>query len=60
MCVQTLLKDQGNRITALEAKHNTPEDLAIVKAQIEKINVFLFGSGCVPDVPRDKSNVVKS
>jgi len=58
MCVQTQLQEQGDRITALEAQHNTPEDLAAVKAQMSKICVFLFGSDCVPDVPRDKSGLV--
>jgi len=54
MCVQTQLQEQGDRIAALESGKYSPGDLAAVKAQMDKIDAFLFGS------QRDKSNVVKS
>ena len=69
MCVQSQLEDQNTRITALESKHNTPEDIAAVQAapkaelatlqaKLAMIETYLFGAGGVPDVPRDKSNIM--
>ena len=58
MCVQTELQDHGTRLTALESKNNTPDNLVALNAQVDKIYTYLFGGRCVPDVPRDKSNVV--
>jgi len=57
MCAQTQLQDQDTRITALESKHNTPEDMAALQADIDRINAYLFGAGSAPDVPRSKSNI---
>ena len=58
MCVQSQLEDHGTRLTALESKHNTPEDIAVIRAEMEMIKAYLFGAGGVPDVPRDKSNIM--
>ena len=57
MCVQSQLEDHGTRLTALESKHNTPEDIAAVKAELAMIETYLFGAGGVSDVPRDKSGL---
>ena len=57
MCVQSQLEDHKTRLTALESKHNTPEDIAVVQAELAMIKAYLFGSGGVPDVPRDKSGL---
>ena len=57
MCVQSQLEDHGSRLTVLESKHNTQEDLATVLAKLEMIEAYLFGSGGVPEVPRDKSGL---
>lgn len=68
MCVKTDLQDHGTRLTALESKHNTPEDIAVVQvapnaelatlqAELAMIKAYLFGAGGVPDVPRDKSGL---
>jgi len=57
MCVQSQLEEQDTRLTALESKHNTSEDLAAVLAELAIIKAYLFGAGGVPDVPRDKSNI---
>lgn len=57
MCVQSQLENQDIRITALESKHNTPEDIAAVQAKLAMIETYLFGAGGVPDIPRDKSNI---
>ena len=57
MCVKTDLQDHGTRLTALESKHNTPEDIAAVHAKLAMIEKYLFGAGGVPDVPRDKSGL---
>lgn len=57
MCVKTDLQDHGTRLTALESKHNMPEDLAAVRTELATIKAYLFGSGGVPDVPRDKSGL---
>lgn len=57
MCVKTDIQDHCTRLTALESKHNTPEDLAAVQAKQEIIEAYLFGAGGVPDVPRDKSGL---
>ena len=58
MCVKTDLQDHGTRLTALESKHNTPEDIAAVQEELAMIKAYLFGAGGVPDVPRDKSNIM--
>lgn len=58
MCVQSQLENHGTRLTALESKHNTPEDIAAVQAKLAMIETYLFGAGGVPDVPRDKSNIM--
>ena len=58
MCVQSQLENHGKRLTALESKHNTPEDIAGVHAKLAMIETYLFGSGGVPDVQRDKSNIM--
>jgi len=60
MCVKADLQDHGTRLTSLEGQHYTPEDLAALRADITRINTYLFGAGSAPDVPRSKSNVVKS
>lgn len=60
MCVKTDLQDHGTRLTALEGQHHPQEDLAALRADITRINAYLFGAGGAPDVPRSKSNVVKS
>ena len=60
MCVQSQIEDHGTRLTALESKHNTPDDITAVLAKLAMIETYLFGVGGVPGVPRDKSNVVKS
>jgi len=52
MCVQTQLQEQGDRITALESQNYSPGEVAAAKAQLDRIETFLFGS------QRDKSNVV--
>lgn len=57
MCVQTQLQQQDTRISALEEQHYSPEDLAAIRAELMKIGAYLFGTGSVPDVPRDKSNI---
>lgn len=57
MCVQSQLEDHGTRLTALESKHNTPEDIAAAQAKLTIIEAYLFGAGGVPDVPRDKSGL---
>lgn len=57
MCVKTDLQDHGTRLTALELKHNTPEDLAAVQAELAMIEAYLFGAGGVPEKPRDKSGL---
>lgn len=57
MCVQSQLENHGTRLTALESKHNTPEDIAAVLAELAIIKAYLFGTGGMPDVPRDKSNI---
>ena len=57
MCVQSQLEDHGTRLTALESKHNTPEDIAAVQTDIAKIQAYLFGAGGAPDVVRDKSGL---
>ena len=57
MCVQSQLQDHGTRLIALEGKHNSPEDLAALQADITRINVYLFGAGGAPDVPRSKSGL---
>ena len=57
MCVETQLQDHGTRLTALEDQHNTPEDMAALRADITRINAYLFGDGSAPDVPRSKSNI---
>lgn len=57
MCVQSQLEDHSTRLTALESKHNTPEDIAAVQAKLDMIETYLFGVGGVPDVPRDKSGL---
>lgn len=58
MCVQSQLQQQDTRITALEGQHHTPEDIAALLADITRINAYLFGSGGVPEMPRDKSNIM--
>ena len=58
MCVKTDLQDHGTRLTALESKHNTPEDITAVQEELAMIKAYLFGAGGVPDVPRDKSNIM--
>ena len=57
MCVKTDLLDHGTRLTALESKHNTPEDIAVVLAKLATIETYLFGAGGAPDVMRDKSGL---
>ena len=57
MCVQSQLEDHRTRLTALESKHNTPEDIAAVQAKLAMIETYLFGAGGVPGVPRDKSGL---
>ena len=57
MCVQSQLQDHGTRLTALESKHNTPEDIAAVQAELAMIKEYLFGASGVPGVPRDKSGL---
>ena len=57
MCVQSQLEDHGTRLTALESKHNTPEDIAAARAELAMIKAYLFGAGGVPDVQRDKSGL---
>ena len=57
MCVQSQLEDHKTRLTALESKHNTPEDIAAVLAKLEMIETYLFGAGGAPDEPRDKSGL---
>ena len=57
MCVETQLQDHGSRLTALESKHNTPEDIAAVLAKLAMIETYLFGAGGAPDVPRSKSGL---
>lgn len=57
MCVKTELQDHGTRLTALEATHNTPEDIAAVQAELATIKAYLFGAGGVLDVPRSKSGL---
>jgi len=57
MCVQSQLQDHGSRLTALEGQHLSPEDLAALRADISRINAYLFGAGSAPDVPRDKSGL---
>ena len=54
MCVQSQLENQDTRITVLESKHSTPEDIAAVQAELAIIKAYLFGAGGVPGVPRDK------
>ena len=58
MCVQSQLEDHGKRLTALESKHNTPDDITAVQAELAMIETYLFGAGGVPGVPRDKSNIM--
>lgn len=57
MCVLSQLEDHDTRLTTLESKHNTPEDIAAVKAELALIKAYLFGAGGVPDVSRDKSGL---
>ena len=57
MCVQSQLEDHGTRLTALESKHSTPEDIAAVKAELAMIKAYLFGADGVPGVPRDNSGL---
>ena len=57
MCVQSQLENQDTRLTALEATHNTPKDIASVMAKLTRIETYLFDTGGVPDVPRDKSGL---
>lgn len=57
MCVETQLQDHGTRLTVLESKNNTPEDLAAVQAELAMIRAYLFGAGSAPDVPRSKSGL---
>ena len=57
LCVQSQLEDHSTRLTALESKHNTPEDIAVVQAELDIIKAYLFGAGGVPNQPRNKSNV---
>lgn len=58
MCVHSQLEDHGTRLTALESKRNTPEDIAAIQAKLAMIETYLFGAGGMPDVPRDKSNIM--
>ena len=57
MCVHTELQEHGDRITVLESKNNTPEDLAAVQAELDNIKEYLFGVGGMPAEPRDTSNI---
>lgn len=57
MCVETQLQDHGSRLTVLEDRHSTPEDIAVLRADITRINAYLFGAGSAPDVPRSKSGL---
>ena len=57
MCVETQLQDHGTRLTVLEGQHHTPEDLAALRADITRINAYLFWAGSAPDVPRSKSGL---
>ena len=57
MCVQSQLEDHKTRLTALESKHNTPDDITAVQAELAMIKTYLFGVGCVPNGPRDKSGL---
>lgn len=57
MCVLSQLEDHDTRLTTLESKHNTPEDITAVQAKLATIESYLFGAGGVSDVPRDKSGL---
>ena len=57
MCVQSQLEDHGGRLTALESKHSTPNDITAVQAELAMIKTYLFGAGSAPDMPRDKSGL---
>ena len=57
MCVKTDIQDHGSRLTVLEGQHHTPEDMAALRADITRINAYLFGAGSAPDVPRSKSGL---
>ena len=51
------MQDHGTRLTTLEKQHYSPEDMVALRADITRINAYLFGAGSAPDVPRDKSGL---